>query len=272
MIIELMNGTRIDVEKKYGIKRLFHRIPSLIVEHLTESVEGRGDLVVGTQYKQRTIPVTFMYKVSDIYGYYLLRDELNGLFARNEPFYIIFKREHYKRYKVRLSQQLAIEPAQRMKEFDVDFRMENLLAESVGTSLDLQNQGTWDSDLWGFGSGINYDAQYNYTFNSNSFVVKNIGNEKIDPRQSQLDIALKGIFNSYVQITNQTTGEVYRFNNALSSTDTLKLSGIRTLKNSLSAFKHTNHKLLTLTTGDNLITVEGGTVSSIVFDFRFLYK
>lgn len=271
MIIELLNGTRYDIED-FGLKRLFHRIPSVELKHLTESVEGRGNLIVGTQFSQRTIEVTLLYRVSDIYDYYLLRDEMNALFARNEAFYIIFKREHWKRYKVRLAQQLSIEPASKMNSFDISFLMEDLFAESVGTSLDLQNHGTWDSDLWGFGSGIDYDTQYNYTFSTNEFVVKNIGNEKIDPRQSQLDILLKGVFNSYAQITNHTTGDVYRFNNTLSSTDTLKLSGVRTLKNSLSAFKHTNRKLVSLAPGDNRITVEGGTVSSVVFDFRFLYR
>lgn len=271
MLIELLNGTRIDIET-YGLKRLFHQIPSLEVQHMLESVEGRGELVVGTQYQQRVITVKLLYIVQDIYGYYLLRDELNTLFTRSEPFYIIFKREHWKRYKVRLAQQLEIEPNQHMNSFDISFRMDDLFAESVGTSLDLQNHGEWDADLWGFGSGIDYDTQYNYTFNSNNFIVKNIGNQKIDPKQSTLDITLKGSFNSYVQIKNNTTGDVYRFNNPLSSTDTLKLTGIRTLKNSLSAFKHTNHKLLTLAPGDNPITVEGGTVDSVVFDFRFLYK
>ncbi|WP_445479178.1 distal tail protein Dit [Lysinibacillus irui] len=271
MIIQLLDGTTKDIQD-YNLKRLFHRIPSLDVSHVTESVEGRGDLVVGTQYKQRVITVTLLYIVPDICGYDLLRDELNALFARDESFYIIFKREQWKRYKVRLAQQLEMEPNQHMNSFDISFRMDDLFAESVGTSLDLQNRGEWDADLWGFGSGIDYDTQYNYSFNSNYFVVKNIGNQKIDPKQSTLEITLKGNFNNFVQITNFTTEEVYRFNNPLSSTDTLKLSGIRTLKNSLSAFKHTNHKLLTLAPGDNLITVEGGTVDSVVFDFRFLYK
>jgi len=271
MIIKFSDGTTKDIQD-YNLKRLFHHIPSLDLNHMTESVEGRGNLVVGTQYQQRIIKVTLLYIVQDICGYDLLRDELNALFARDEAFYIVLKREHWKRYKVRLAQQLEIEPNRHMNSFDITFRMDDLFAESFGTSLDLQNRGEWDADIWGFGSGIDYDTQYNYTFNTNNFVVKNIGNQKIDPRQSALEVTLKGNFGSFVQITNNTTGDVYRFNNALSSTDTLKLSGIRTLKNSLSAFKHTNHKLLTLTPGDNSITVEGGTVNSVVFDFRFLYK
>ncbi|MDM5229640.1 phage tail family protein [Lysinibacillus pakistanensis] len=271
MIVQFSDGTTKDIQE-YNLKRLFHRIPSLGMDHMFEPVEGRGDLVAGTQYKQRVITVTLLYIVQDICGYDLLRDELNALFTRDEAFYITFKREHWKRYKVRLAQQLEIDPNRHMNSFDITFRMDDLFAESFGTSLDLQNRGEWDEDIWGFGSGINYDTQYSYTFNTNSFVVKNIGNQTIDPRKSSLEITLKGTFNSFVQIKNNTTGDVYRFNNALSSTDTLKLSGIRTLKNSLSAFKHTNHKLLTLAPGDNNITVEGGTVNSVVFDFRFLYK
>ena len=271
MIIELQNGTRIDIAE-YGLKRLFHYIPSLALTHNTSLVEGRGDIVVSSEYKQRTITVTLMYIVDDIYDYYLLRDQLNALFARNEAFYIIFKREHWKRYKVRLASQLSIDPAVHMNSFDVEFLMEEKCAESVGSSLDLQNKGTWDESLWGFGSGIDYDTRYNYTFNSNSFVVKNIGNELVDPRESKLDITLKGTFGSQVKITNQTTGDVFVYTGALSSTDELKLTGIRTLKNGISTLKNTNKKLLTLLPGDNSFTVEGGTVSGIVFNFNFLYK
>ncbi|MEK4425172.1 distal tail protein Dit [Solibacillus sp. FSL K6-1523] len=272
MIIELLNGIRIDVEEKYGLKRLFHRIPSLTVEHLTEAVEARGDLIIGTEFNQRNITVTLLYFVNDICSYDLLRDELNALLVRNEPFYIIFKREHWKRYKVRLAQQLEMEPNNKAESFDVLFRTENLFGESIGTSLDLQNKDNWDSDLWGFGAGIDYDTKYQYTFNKNDFIVKNIGNQTINPRQSDFDIILKGRFSNYVQITNHTTGDVYRFNGNLTSTDTLRLTGIRTLKNSLSRFRDTNHNILTLAPGDNRITVEGGTVESMNFDFRFLYK
>ena len=271
MIIQFLDGTTKDI-KDYNLKRLFHRIPSLEMNHMFEPVEGRGDLVAGTQYKQRVITVTLLYIVKDIFGYDLLRDELNALFARDEAFYILFKREHWKRYKVRLAQQFLIEPNQSMESFELQFRMDDLFAESVGTSLDLQNRGEWDADIWGFGSGINYDTQYKYTFYTNSFVVKNIGNHTVDPCISNLEITLKGTFGSFVQITNHTTNDVYRFSNALSASDTLKLTGIRTLKNSLSAFKYTNHKLLTLVPGDNIITVDGGTVDIAIFDFRFLYK
>jgi predicted phage tail component-like protein len=272
MIIEQLNGTRYDI-KNHSLKRLYHRIPSPSVEHTTSTVEGRsGDVFLNTRFSGRTISVELLYIARDIYDYYLLRDELNGLFARNEAFYIIFKTEPYKRWKVRLAQGFSMEPSGNMRSFTIEFVCENIFAESVGTSLDLQNQKEWDIGLWGWGMGLDWDKEYQYEFNDNSFTVENIGNVAIDPCEHELEIIVKGEFSDGVTITNQTTGDVYKYNEPLSSTDNLALSGIRTLKNGTSDFKSTNKKLLTLAPGENSITVEGGTLTSIAFNFRFLYK
>lgn len=268
MIIELLNGTRFDI-KDYSLKRLFHRVPSAEISHDTTTVEGRGDIITQSTILNRTISVELLYIAKDIYDYYLLRDELNALFTRDEAFYIIFKREPYKRWKVKLAQQFETEPNSRMRSFIVDFRTVDKYAESIADTSTIKE---WDVDKWGWNGTIDWDDDLKYTFNTNSFTVKNLGSVLIDPRESELEIIVKGTFGNYVKITNQTTGDMYQYNGALSSTDTLKLKGIQTLKNGLSVFKNTNKKLLTLAVGNNQITVEGGTVSSIAFNFRFLYK
>ena len=268
MIVELQDNTRIDLNN-YGVKRLFHYIPSLSLSHRTQTIEGRGDMVVSSEYKQRNIRATLLFIVENIYKYYALRDELNALFARNEAFYITFKREQWKRYKVRLASQLNVDPAIHMNSFDVDFLMDEKYAESTDTSLDLQKNGAQSNLLQGL--GITTNTAYNYTFNTANFVVKNIGNALVDPREAQLDITIKGVFQSQVKMTNQTTGDVFIFTGALTANDTLKLTGVRTLKNNVSALKSTNKKLITLNPGENNFLIEGGTVTSIVFDFRFLY-
>jgi len=269
MIIELLNGATYDIAD-YSLKRLYHRIPSLEIEHTTASVEGRdGDIFLGTRFSGRTISVELLYMARDIYDYYLLRDELNGLFARKEAFYIIFKREPYKRWKVRLAQQFETEPSPSMRSFTVNFICESIYAESVATTADSKE---WDIDKWGWNNTLNWEDDFAYSFSNSSFVVKNLGNVPIDPREHEIEIIVKGDFPNGLTITNQTTGEVYQYNNPLSSTDVLKISGIRTFFNEISSFKNTNKKLLTLTTGNNAITVEGGTLTSIAFVFRFLYK
>src|SRR5690554_5894922 len=173
MIIELLDGTRYDIEG-YSLKRLYHRIPSLSLKHTTSTVEGRsGDVFVETRFSGRIISVEFLYKAHDIYDYYLLRDELNGLFAREESFYIVFKREPYKRWKVKLSQQFDIEPNRQMESFTIDFICENVFAESIATTTDLKE---WDVDKWGWNNTIEWDEGLKYSFDTTSFVVKNLGN------------------------------------------------------------------------------------------------
>jgi len=170
---------------------------------------------------------------------------------------------------VKVANQYTIPPNPPMQSYTVDFLPFNDCAESVATTQTLKE---WDVDKWAWDGTIDWDEDLQYSFAANNFVVKNLGNVVIDPREHELEIVLKGVFSNNVKITNHTTGEVYQYNRALSSTDELKIKGIRTLRNGVSDFKNTNKKLLTLATGNNSISVEGGTVNSIAFNFRFLYK
>lgn len=270
MKIELLNGTSFDIAD-YGLTRLFHHIPSAEISHTTSSVDGKGEIITGSVLLNRTISVELLFRTYDIRDYYMLRDELNGLFARTEPFYITFKREPYKRWKVRLASGFAIPPKPRMGAFTVEFITVDKYAESVGTSLQLAEQD-FDSGLWGFGSIIDVDKQYQYRFTSNSFTVENIGNVTIDPCEHFLEITIKATAAQYLQIRNQTTGEIYRFNGALPSTSNLVISGVQSKLNGASVFARTNGNLLSLAAGANRFIVEGGTVASIQFKFKFLYK
>lgn len=268
MIIQLLDGTQYDIDD-YGLKRLFHRIPSLEVVHNSVSVDGRSNLITDTQFNNRVISVEMLYQVYDIHDFYLLRDELNALFVKNEAFFIIFKREPYKRWKVRLSSQFTLDPNPAMQSFTVDFITENPYAESVATTGDLKQ---WDIDKFGWNNMIDWDEDWQYSFSSNNCNVQNLGNVVIDPRESELEIILKGTFANNVKITNRTTGEIYQYNRSLNTSDTLVITGVRTFKNGVSDFRNTNKKLLSLAVGDNNIVIEGGTVNSVVFNYRFLYK
>lgn len=268
MIIELLNGTVFDIDD-YNLKRLFHFIPSAVIDHTSETVEGRPDIILSSQLNNRVIRVEFLYEAADIYDYYLLRDELNDLFMRTEPFYITFKREPYKRWLVKTSSQFEVPPAPHMNSFFVEFITMNGYSESTFTT-DVKKE--WDVDKWAWNGQIDWDSEFGYTFNSNSFNVYNYGNVQINPAYNDLRITIKATATSMLQIKNNTTGDVYIFNDSLSSTDTLILDGVRTLKNGVSSFGKTNKKILNLAVGANDFVVTGGSIQSIVFDFRFLYK
>lgn len=268
MIIEQLDGIRHDVED-YGIKRLFHIIPSAEIKSEKSSVSGFGEVITDTTIDQRTIPVEFGFKVVNIFDYYLLRDELNALFLRDEEFFIIFKREPYKRWKVKLHEQFTIPPNAMGGKFTVSFRTVQKYAESIATT---SSKKEWDEDVWWWNGAITWDDPLAYSFNTNNFNIVNLGNAKIDPRMMDVEIVITATAASYIQINNRTTGDEYRYNGALTANDTLVLKGIRTFKNSLSVFGSTNKKLLTLAPGLNDIQITGATVQNVSFNFRFPFK
>ncbi len=270
MIIEKLDGARIDLAD-FDCRLLKLFIPSISPRYTISPVDGRAPIITNANFEQREIRAEILIKSRDINDYYLLRDELNALFISEEPFYIIHKKQRYKRWKVRLSSSFEAAPRPRLNTFMISFLCENIYAESVATSLDLQEKRTWDIGLWGFGSGINVDEEYKYSFNTNEFTVKNIGNAIVDPRESMLEIGIKGSFASKFTLTNHATNEVYQFDGSLQANDELKIMGVRTFKNGVSAFKQTNKKLISLISGDNSFSITNGTIHSIVFNFRFLY-
>lgn len=273
MIVELLNGTQYNLSD-YNCAVEDYNIPSLMTSHETVVVNGASaPVITNTTYMGRTIPVQFVCKAHDIQDFYLLRDEIYAIFTRKEAFFIVFKDEPYKRWLVKVEGQFSIEEeVDIIGNFEINFICVNPYAQSIGTSMNLENHKEWDVNLWSWNGAIDWDEDLQYTFTTNDFTVKNLGNVVIDPCEHELEIVVKATASSYLQIRNNTTGETYRYNASLSSTDTLIIKGVSTFKNGASAFRNTNYKLLTLAVGNNSFTVTGGTIQSIAFNFRFLYK
>lgn len=273
MIIKKLNGQIIDTSN-FNLKRLFNYIPSAEVNHTYASVEGRSDIITDTKLNNRVITVQFLYDSQDIYDYYLLRDELNALFMREEAFYIIFKKEPYKQYLVKTNVGFSIPPNAHMEAFEIEFITLNTFGESIFSTGELVDK-SWDSGFYAWNGMIDWDSENfpEYTFTDRTFTVFNGGSYKVDPRQSYLKITLKGI-GSAASITNNTTGDVYTFTGGLTASDTLVLEGVKTFKNDISAFRNTNRRVITLAPGENEFFIGGlgGGLTSVSFDFRYLYK
>jgi len=269
MIIQFLNGERIDVEQ-YGLKRLFHYIPSLPVEHSKAVVDGGREIITNTRLRNRQIQVSFIYESQDISDYYLIRDEVNNLFLREEPYYIIFKKEPYKKWLVKLSQQFQLPPDPKMQEFTIDFITVNRYAESISSTQDLKE---WDADVWSWNGGISWDEDLSYEFNTNNFVVNNLGTAIVDPRESYLEIELTANSTSLLTLHNRTTDERWTYNGKFSTTDKIIISGIQSFKNGTSIFLDTNKELISLAPGRNVFSITGNVKDiNVKFKFNFLYK
>jgi hypothetical protein len=275
MIFQFVDGTKYDIDQ-LKLKRLFHYVPSLTVERESIVIPGRsGSVPTEFYYGDRTITVKLMYKVADIYDFYLLRDEINAKFAQREPFYIIFKREPWKRWKVSLAGDFTIDPNKQVGEFEVEFICEHVFAESVGTCRDLVKRD-FDSALWGWGSGIDSDIEYAYTFSDTRFTVHNIGTAAVDVNEGhELIINVRGAFPNGFSFTNADGNCAYRYTGTVADGEVITMRNFQTFKNGISDFKNAmTSDTMQLVPGENefIFYEQGGSLESIAFDFRFYYK
>lgn len=90
-----------------------------------------------------------------------------------------------------------------------------------------------------------------------TFTFKNEGNVPIDMRhQSDTTITFKGASNG-LTIKNLTTGDEWKYNGTTTSSDEIKLIGVRSLKNGQSIFGDSNHKLISFAPGNNKFEISG---------------
>jgi hypothetical protein len=109
-----------------------------------------------------------------------------------------------------------------------------------------------------------------YTINNETeFTIYNVGDETINPRQHALVVTFIGA-STNLTITNSTTGEEWSYTGATTSTDVIRLDGVRSTKNSLTILRDTNRKLITLAEGANAFVIAGASGSFVLtFEFRF---
>ncbi|MEY9976595.1 phage tail domain-containing protein [Lysinibacillus sp. RC79] len=294
------NGSEVILSQERFITRDIKVSPIEIKRDVAEVERRAGAINELIKHGTRRIQLHLMFIAKDHSDFETLEDRAFDLFTDLEPYYLYkaiptkqstmyefelpgkeWGREldfmpsevaflHGKRYFVVNSEMSEVEQKGLAGRFTVE--LETYLLPYGESSATLKELKLWNIDKWQWNQGLTWDDDLQYKFASNSFTLKNFGNVKVDPRESELKITIKATTSSYLEIKNVTTGEVFRFNGTLSSTDTLILNGIHSYKNGVNAILNTNKKLLTLAPGNNIFTVTGGTIQSIEFDFRFLYK
>ena len=294
------NGEEIILSKECFITKDIVVSPIEIKRDVAEVERRAGSVNELVKHGTRRIQLQLMFIAKDHSDFEVLQGRAFDLFTDLEPYYLYkaiptkqstmyefelpgkeWGREldfmpsevaflHGKRYFVINSDMSEVEQKGLVGLFTVD--LETYLLPYGESGATLKELKLWDINKWEWNQGLTWDEDLQYMFASNNFTLKNFGNVKVDPRESELKITIKATTSSYLEIKNVTTGEIFRFNGTLSTSDTLVLNGIHTYKNGVNAILSTNKKLITLAPGNNVFTVSGGIIQSIEFDFRFLYK
>ncbi|MCT9852839.1 phage tail family protein [Priestia megaterium] len=268
MFDEQMN--EVDLSK-YGLMAKSFRPSSLPPEHVTDNVPGRPGLIrSGTELGARKCEADFRVKGSSFYTHSLFKSNLFDLFDPTKQYYVVQEEQVGKRWHVVVSSEWTperINPS--VSKFTVPFETYDLpYAESINTSLTPQ---TFDTPWWQLGMGL-IAEDTPYTFTTSSFRVHNPGNVIVNPFYCEMEITIQAICSNYIELVNETTGDKWRYDGALTSSDTVKL-GFKAKKNNLSIYRLTNREIITLMPGWNKFKVNGASsIQNITFAFRFYYK
>ncbi|EAG7317977.1 phage tail family protein, partial [Listeria monocytogenes] len=102
--------------------------------------------------------------------------------------------------------------------------------------------------------------------------IYNGGSFDIDPREHYLAITLRGQNEGELTINNITTGDRFIYYPSLSTTDTLIIDCATPRINGNPCGRNTNHGLISLKKGENLIEISNTSHLDTKWDFSFLYK
>ncbi|KAA0565346.1 phage tail family protein [Bacillus sp. CH30_1T] len=254
----------------HGIKTIDFNPDSPSHREKTDEVEGmHGVIDFSETLLPRPIKSRFYLEAIDNVDYVLKRNEIFKLLSRKDPFYIQSDTESGKRWKVKSTGTYSFERIMANKGFfNVDFTSFLPFAESVGTT---QDDFAFSSGLWQVGQGLTTLEEMKYTHSTTDFRIYNAGDTKIYPQYLPLIITFTGA-SSNLKIENLTTGDVFNYNGSTTTSDVIKIDGVRPTKNSLGIVRQTNKKVITIAEGWNDFRITGATSPfEISFDFRFYY-
>lgn len=251
LIIQRINGQQIDISN-YNLRLVEFDPDSPEYKTRYEELEGAdGAIDLGTTIGSRKLKARFKLHGNDMYHIILLRNEIFKLFHSKEAFYIIDRRESEKRWLVKVDPYTISTLRYIKTELELHFVSSSPYAESFYSTQELDS--------------------VEYTFQNSLFTIYNAGDERIDPRCKPLLITFKGA-STNLKIRNKTTGDEWSYTGTTTANDTIRLDRVRSIKNSLSIFRDTNRKLISIESGWNDFEITGATSPfSISFDFRFYY-
>lgn len=278
-LIQRLDGTTYDL-LDYGIRTRDVLIPSPVYEHNFSVVEGSIGLIDnGSTIKERTINCLYRATSHDIKDFSLLRDEIFNIFRSDESFYLIEKRLPGKRWLVKVSNPFQIPQRNVYGNFDIEFISIKGVSESIGTSMDIHNNGIdAEGGLWGFGMGleaIDETLIYRHEVNAGTpFRVFNASNIPIlHPFECAFKMQISNVVGSddMFQITNLTNGSRSRVTEKVKNSDVVLYDGHFVSINNLNALRDTRRDYIYLSPGWNNFQIYYCDSATIEFDFPFYY-
>lgn len=206
---------------------------------------GQGDIPLGKQLNPRNLHARFLAESFNYVDSLVKRDVIYNLLSGFESFYIGESKQNGKRWLV---DSVDAWTPDRFNSYTSEITLNLICYKGVAESVNAVSR----------------------TYTSN-FKFNNEGDLLINPRnQRDTEIIFRGASDK-LKIKNKTTNETWEYDKTTSVGDTILLKGVRSTKNSLSIFRDTNKRILTIAPGVNEFFVENSTDYEITIKTPFYF-
>lgn len=218
----------------FGLLGLRLDVPSPSYDTETETIEGMdGEIVIARKLNPRELTAVFWSKSSDYQESLKNRNKIYAYLGSGQEYYVGESNVAGLRWLVRVGEWNPQRINSKIQEIEIPLISKSGKSESNNVVERI--------------------------FNTPSFRYKNEGDTRIDMRaQTETEIVFKGASNN-LEITNITTGDVWKYNGSATANDVIVLKGVRSTKNDNSIFGQTNMRLISFAPGWNDLEVKGET-------------
>lgn len=238
----------------------------------TTEIKGTDGVIAGaSNFAPFDLQLRFVFTGTDIHDYHLQKHKLRQIIYQREPYYVWHPDMPGKKYAVLPSSTEIEDIYSRNGEITIKFSV----IKGYSESLRETDKFSLSSGEWQFETGVLSVDDIKYKHNSTGFKIYNGSTDTIDPHiRHKFRVLINIDAPKGFTLTNNTTGDVFKYNKAIKKKQTLILNGVHPTIDNQRVGSNTNWQWITLAPGFNEIEITGENISNPTTQwvFPFIYR
>ncbi|GEQ05507.1 phage tail domain-containing protein [Staphylococcus gallinarum] len=238
----------------------------------TKEINGTDGVVMGPiNFGPFDLVLNFSFIGHDIDDYNLMLQKLRRLLFKREAFYIWHSFMPGKKYAVYCTENAIDFKTPTFGTFSIKFSV----IKGYSESLRETDKFSLSSGEWQFETGVLSVDDVKYKHNTTGFKIYNGSTDTIDPHiRHKFRLLINIDAPKGFTLTNNTTGDVFKYNKAIKKKQTLILNGVHPTIDNKRVGSNTNWQWITLVPGFNEIEITGENISNPTTQwvFPFIYR
>lgn len=238
----------------------------------TTEIKGTDGVIAGaSNFAPFDLQLRFVFTGTDIHDYHLQKHKLRQIIYQREPYYVWHSDMPGKKYAVLPSSTEIEDIYSRNGEITIKFSV----IKGYSESLRETDKFSLSSGEWQFETGVLSLDDIKYKHNTTGFKIYNGSTDTIDPHiRHKFRLLINIDAPKGFTLTNNTTGDVFKYNKTIKKKQTLILNGVHPTIDNKRVGNDTNWQWITLAPGFNEIEITGENISNPTTQwvFPFIYR